>query len=345
MEYSSEEDLGSALHKHLGYASGSFDKAVKLAEFKAILEADSELHQRMKATLAAHAEWFNMGEKKQTWAEAVSLVNSPATLPSSSSSSSNKRADKLYPADGTSTIASSTPLPSASASVSASGSGAAVEHNKAAEQQIASKHAEIAALRGSQVPGSCGDEAATATPALASTSATAQPTLPLGSSPLVSVPSKPSASPQSPSSSLPLTTAPTVTTTTTPALQNDLQSDGRDSAPYDPDVNSHFELPTLQWKGLVFTAKPTSEGVKGNCWITKSVEGDTHFNSDLSYVRFARFDSYSRSPSPGSPPRSSPRSSPGSPSGTPPGSPHGPPPGPPPNSYLYSTQQLFFLEQ
>ena len=64
MEYSSEEGLGSALHKHLGYASGSFDKAVKLAEFKAILEADSEIHQRMKATLAAHAEWFNVGEKK-----------------------------------------------------------------------------------------------------------------------------------------------------------------------------------------------------------------------------------------------------------------------------------------
>jgi len=324
MEYSSEEDLGSALHKHLGYASDSFDKAVKLAEFKAILEADSEMHQRMKATLAAHAEWFNVGEKKQTWAEAVSLVNSPATLPSSSSSSS-KRTDRLFPADGTSTIASSTPHPSGPASVSASGSGsgAAVEHNKAVEQQIAGKRAEIVALRGSQVQGSCGDEAAAAATVLdpASASATAQRTLPLGSSPLVSTSSK--------TPSLPLTTAPTA---------NDFQSDGQDSASYDPDVNSHFELPTLHWKGLTFTAKPTSEGVKGNCWVSKSVEGDTHSDSDLSFVRFARFDSHSRSPSPGSPPRSSRPPSPGTPDGTPPGTPHGPPPGPPPNSYLYSTQ-------
>jgi hypothetical protein len=312
MEYSSEEDLGSALHKHLGYASDSFDKAVKLAEFKAILEADSEMHQRMKATLAAHAEWFNVGEKKQTWAEAVSLVNSPATLPSSSSSSS-KRTDRLFPADGTSTIASSTPHPSGPASVSASGSGsgAAVER------------AEIVALRGSQVQGSCGDEAAAAATVLdpASASATAQRTLPLGSSPLVSTSFK--------TPSLPLTTAPTA---------NDFQSDGQDSASYDPDVNTHFELPTLHWKGLTFTAKPTSEGVKGNCWVSKSVEGDTHSDSDLSFVRFARFDSHSRSPSPGSPPRSSRPPSPGTPDGTPPGTPHGPPPGPPPNSYLYSTQ-------
>jgi hypothetical protein len=324
MEYSSEEDLGSALHKHLGYASDSFDKAVKLAEFKAILEADSEMHQRMKATLAAHAEWFNVGEKKQTWAEAVSLVNSPATLPSSSSSSS-KRTDRLFPADGTSTIASSTPHPSGPASVSASGSGsgAAVEHNKAVEQQIAGKRAEIVALRGSQVQGSCGDEAAAAATVLdpASASATAQRTLPLGSSPLVSTSFK--------TPSLPLTTAPTA---------NDFQSDGQDSASYDPDVNTHFELPTLHWKGLTFTAKPTSEGVKGNCWVSKSVEGDTHSDSDLSFVRFARFDSHSRSPSPGSPPRSSRPPSPGTPDGTPPGTPHGPPPGPPPNSYLYSTQ-------
>ena len=154
--YSSEEELGGVLHKHLGYASAAFDKAVKLAEFNAMLEADPEMQQKTKATLAVHPEWFNAGEKKQTWAEAVSLANSPTTLPSSSIS--GKRADRLFPAAGTSTITSSTPLPSGSASVSASGSGAAVEHNEAAEQQIASKHAEIAALRGPQVPGPCGSE-------------------------------------------------------------------------------------------------------------------------------------------------------------------------------------------
>ena len=266
------------------------------------------------------------------------VATSPATLPSSSSSSSSS-SKRTFPAAGRSTITSSNPIPSVSASESASGSGAAIEYNKAAEQQIASKHAEIAALRGSQVPGSCGDKAATAAPAL--TLITAQPTLPLGPPPPVSVPSKTSASPQSPSLSLPSLPPPTVPTA------NDLQSDGRDSAPYDPNLNTHFDLPTLHWKGLTFTAEPNDGGVKGNCWVTKSVEGDTHVDSTLSYVRFARFDSYSRSPSPGSPPRSSPRSSPrsprGSPPGTPPGSPHGPPPEPPPNSYLYSTQ--FFLEQ
>ena len=311
MEYSSEEDLGSALHKHLGYASDSFDKAVKLAEFKAILEADSEMHQRMKATLAAHAEWFNVGEKKQTWAEAVSLVNSPATLPSSSSSSS-KRTDRLFPADGTSTIASSTPHPSGPASVSASGSGG-VQRNAAIEQSIEPLTSAAAATAPTQAP-----PAALGSPTTTTASVQKASPVALGS---------------------PTTT--TATTTTTPSTsgpQNDLQSDGRDSASYDPSVNTHFELPTLHWKGLTFTAEPTSDGVKGNCWVTKSVEGDTHFNSDLSFVRFARFDSHSRSPSPGSPPRSSRPPSPGTPDGTPPGTPHGPPPGPPPNSYLYSTQ-------
>ena len=123
MQYSSEEELGGVLHKHLGYASVAFDKAVKLAEFIAALKADPELHKRMQATVAANPTWFDMGEKKQTWAQAVSLATSSATLPSSNSSSSSKRTDNLYPSPGTSTITSSTPHPSGPASVSASGSG------------------------------------------------------------------------------------------------------------------------------------------------------------------------------------------------------------------------------
>ena len=86
MQYSSEEELGGVLHKHLGYASVAFDKAVKLAEFIAALKADPELHKRMQATVAANPTWFDMGEKKQTWAQAVSLATSSATLPSSNSS-------------------------------------------------------------------------------------------------------------------------------------------------------------------------------------------------------------------------------------------------------------------
>ena len=333
MQYSSEEELGGVLHKHLGYASVAFDKAVKLAEFIAALKADPELHKRMQATVAANPTWFDMGEKKQTWAQAVSLATSSATLPSSNSSSSSKRTDNLYPSPGTSTITSSTPHPSGPASVSASGSGG-VQRNAAIEQSIGAKKAEIFELRKSQQPGSCASEPLTS--AAAATAPTQAPPATLGS-PTTTTASVQKASPVALGS--PTTT--TATTTTTPSTsgpQNDLQSDGRDSASYDPSVNTHFELPTLHWKGLTFTAEPTSDGVKGNCWVTKSVEGDTHFNSDLSFVRFARFDSHSRSPSPGSPPRSSRPPSPGTPDGTPPGTPHGPPPGPPPNSYLYSTQ-------
>jgi hypothetical protein len=312
MQYSSEEELGGVLHKHLGYASVAFDKAVKLAEFIAALKADPELHKRMQATVAANPTWFDMGEKKQTWAQAVSLATSSATLPSSNSSSSSKRTDNLYPSPGTSTITSSTPHPSGPASVSASGSGG-VQRNAAIEQSIEPLTSAAAATAPTQAP-----PAALGSPTTTTASVQKASPVALGS---------------------PTTT--TATTTTTPSTsgpQNDLQSDGRDSASYDPSVNTHFELPTLHWKGLTFTAEPTSDGVKGNCWVTKPVEGDTHFNSDLSFVRFARFDSHSRSPSPGSPPRSSRPPSPGTPDGTPPGTPHGPPPGPPPNSYLYSTQ-------
>jgi hypothetical protein len=312
MQYSSEEELGGVLHKHLGYASVAFDKAVKLAEFIAALKADPELHKRMQATVAANPTWFDMGEKKQTWAQAVSLATSSATLPSSNSSSSSKRTDNLYPSPGTSTITSSTPHPSGPASVSASGSGG-VQRNAAIEQSIEPLTSAAAATAPTQaLPAALGSPTTTtASVQKASPVALGSPTT---------------------------TTATTTTTPSTSGPQNDLQSDGRDSASYDPSVNTHFELPTLHWKGLTFTAEPTSDGVKGNCWVTKSVEGDTHFNSDLSFVRFARFDSHSRSPSPGSPPRSSRPPSPGTPDGTPPGTPHGPPPGPPPNSYLYSTQ-------
>ena len=266
----------------------------------------------MQATVAANPTWFDMGEKKQTWAQAVSLATSSATLPSSNSSSSSKRTDNLYPSPGTSTITSSTPHPSGPASVSASGSGG-VQRNAAIEQSIEPLTSAAAATAPTQAP-----PAALGSPTTTTASVQKASPVALGS---------------------PTTT--TATTTTTPSTsgpQNDLQSDGQDSASYDPDVNTHFELPTLHWKGLTFTAKPTSEGVKGNCWVSKSVEGDTHSDSDLSFVRFARFDSHSRSPSPGSPPRSSRPPSPGTPDGTPPGTPHGPPPGPPPNSYLYSTQ-------
>ena len=64
MEYSSEEELGAALHKHLGYASVAFDKAVKLAEFIAVLKADPEMHKRMQATVAANPDLVRCGREK-----------------------------------------------------------------------------------------------------------------------------------------------------------------------------------------------------------------------------------------------------------------------------------------
>ena len=133
MEYSSGDGRGNALKKYTGYASVVFDKAEKLPEPIAALEANPEVHKGVQATVAAHPGWFAFGEKRVAWAEAVSLAaTSPATLPSSSSSSSSKRTDRLFPVAGTSTITSSNPIPSGPVSVSASGSGAAAEHSKGA---------------------------------------------------------------------------------------------------------------------------------------------------------------------------------------------------------------------